>query len=136
MPPALLSFSTLVWLMEPQKTPSIPLCGVLNFMMKVLKVGVLAVGHESLVLREKLSLHHTPPDFGLLYWGGVFGETISLPLLPVSMWRFNLLFWSATFQALFRGNCSGCSYRFATSLGGSEFRTSSPWTALSHLTLL
>ena len=57
--------------------------------------------------------------------GRVFGDTMSLPLLPVWMSPFYPLLWSrrsASFQVFFRGNCSICSYRFGCVHRGDEFR--------------
>lgn len=57
--------------------------------------------------------------------GGVFGDSISLSLLPILMCFFYLLFWgrcSASSQILFRGNLSICSYIFIVFMGGGKLR--------------
>lgn len=70
--------------------------------------------------------------------GRVFGNTMSLPLLPIWMSPFYPLLWSrhsASFQVFFRGNCSICSCRFGCVHGGDEVRiflwcqfwTAPPW---------
>lgn len=55
----------------------------------------------------------------------MFGETVSLPLLPTSMCPFYHLLWrscSASFQVFFRGNCFICICRFGVFMGRGEFR--------------
>ena len=52
----------------------------------VLKVGVPDVGYEPLLLREKLQVLTSLPFVGCNARGGVYGEILSLPLLPTSVW--------------------------------------------------
>lgn len=58
--------------------------------------------------------------------GGVYGKTMSQPLLSTSMWPFSHLpMWRsclATFLVFLRRNCSTCGYRFRVIVGGGEFR--------------
>lgn len=57
--------------------------------------------------------------------GGVFGKTVSLPLLPSLTWPFYYLLWgscSASFQVFFREGCSVYSCRFCVFMGRGDFR--------------
>lgn len=62
-----------------------------------------------LLLREKLHICEVFPNWrgGSLHLYGVFGETLCLHLLPVSVWSFHPLLWQscwASFQIFFRRN--------------------------------
>lgn len=65
-----------------------------------------------------------PLDCGLQYWGWVFGETASLPLLPVLMWPFYPLSWGscvAVFRS-FSGGIIPCVAVNGVPMEGGEFR--------------
>lgn len=53
--------------------------------------------------------------------GGIFGETMSLPLPSTWLWTFHSLFLSSC-SARFLGKYSICNYRFGVSMVGGEFR--------------
>lgn len=40
------------------------------------------------LLREESHICAIPPSYGSRCWGYGFGKTVSLPLLPISMWPF------------------------------------------------
>lgn len=57
--------------------------------------------------------------------GFSLGETVSLPLRPISVLSFKPLVWrpcSSSFQVFFQGNYSICSCKFMVFVGGGEFR--------------
>ena len=74
-----------------------------------------------LFLREKLCIFEIPLVLGYCTGGGVFGETMSLPLPPTLMWTFYSLFLRSC-SASFLGKYSICTCRFGVSMVGGEFR--------------
>ena len=56
--------------------------------MQVPGVRVPDIGHKFLLLRKKLCICEISLTVGLHPGGGVFGGTMSLPLLPISLWTF------------------------------------------------
>lgn len=97
------------------------------------QVRCIIWGINPLLLRKKLPLYFVwlllfflrclppTPTEGCLSRGGVL-MSMSLPLLPISLWNFYPLLWncSASSQVLFRGNFSICSCTSVVSMGKGE----------------
>ena len=84
-------------------------------------------GSNLSLLREMLRVVNSLPIVGCCSEGGVYGEIVSQPLLPILMCFFFLICslcrsHLSRFLVSFRGNCSICSCRFGVSVGGDEFR--------------
>ena len=59
--------------------------------MQVSRVGVPDIGQKLLLLRKKLCMCEITLTVGLHTGGGVFGGTMSLPLLPISLWTLSFV---------------------------------------------
>ena len=58
---------------------------------QVPRVQVPDTGHKLLLLRKKLCVCEISLTVGLHTGGGVFGGTMSLPLLPISLWTLSFV---------------------------------------------
>jgi len=63
-------------------------------------------GTNPSLLREKCQTGEIPPTLRCYTGSGVFGETMSLPLLSISMWSFYPLLWR-TVNIIFRSFSEG-----------------------------
>lgn len=59
-------------------------------LLKDPRVECLTWGTDLLLLREKFHIFEILPNSGSLYLGWDFGKSMSLPLLPISVWPFIL----------------------------------------------
>ena len=99
--------------------------GGLIFPVQVPRVGGPDVGLKPLASQEEAPCLWYLPCLWVTVLGWGFGETTSLPLLPVSVWPFYLWLWkscSASFQVFFRENCSVRSWRSGVSVGVSKLK--------------
>lgn len=81
------------------------------------KIGVSAVGP---LLREKVQICEICSIVGCCTGAGAFGKTLSLPLLPISMWSYFHLFQRSCSISLQR-EFSHLNYGFRVSVGKEEF---------------
>lgn len=88
--------------------------------------GAPLVRNPRLGVSEKCQNDEIPPSCVFCCSrGGYFTKTMSLPLLPISMWPFCSLLWrnsSSSFLTFFRVKWLICSCRFVASVSGCEFR--------------
>lgn len=102
-------------------------CGDSSHWCRSQELRCLMWGTNPSLLMKKLHILKSLSIVGCHAKDGVFGKTMSLHLLPISMWLLYPLLWkrcSTSFQVLPRGNCFTCSCRFVVSVRGYEFRIS------------